>query len=168
MPLAASGVRCQITIGAMYFNNLTVSGQMLIAYKSKPPHQIIRSYQLFYCGKVLSLLIPNSGSVQYVMTLPPSVGTECPCCLLLLLSIQVSPYSEDSIGLFLVVVWQTSFSFTCPSPEGPSPLATSDPFLIEKQDDNQYLITADSAPRVLIFVDDHRRSREVNDNHAKS
>jgi hypothetical protein len=54
------------------------------------------------------------------------------------------------------VVWQTSFSFTCPSPEGPSPLATSDPFLIEKQDDNQYLITADSAPRVLIFVDDIR------------
>jgi hypothetical protein len=46
------------------------------------------------------------------------------------------------------VVWQTSFSFTCPSPEGPSPLATSDPFLLEKQDDNQYLITADSAPRV--------------------
>lgn len=54
------------------------------------------------------------------------------------------------------VVWQASFSFTCPSPAGPSPLATSDPFLVEKQDDNQYLITADSAPRVLIFVDDIR------------
>lgn len=110
---------------------------------------MLSNYQLVQCistilpfqGKYSSLTSPNCRIKKIVRD---QLFRWCHCTV----------WNLDGIGLFLVVVWQTSFSFTCPSPEGPSPLATSDPFLIKKQDDNQYLITADSASRVLIFVDD--------------